>query len=111
MSKLLPDMKYMVTRKNKSYLHSLYIGVVCGTFYLPLAVLNGLIRPLIVRTKDLIIMYLNYVRAGIMGYADVLTHEEHEKNLARRDEAQMEVLNRLTASINQAAEQLDKDTK
>lgn len=114
MSKLLPDIKLMVRRKNKSYLHSVYVGVFGATFNLPIAVLNGFILPSAVRFKEVARMYFSYMWAGLMGYADTITESEYLNNRIKAEEQREELLDNLNTamdSLNKTVDEITKKTK
>lgn len=106
MSKILPDLSEMTSRRNSNYLHSVYVGVIGGTFNLPIALWNGAFGPFLLRLWEVFTAYLKFVWLGIIGRADILTQEEVELRQAKMDtqnaliKAGVEIATKLAEDMN-----------
>jgi hypothetical protein len=87
MSWLLPDLSEMTTRRNKSYFKSVYLGVIGGTFNLPIALWNGVFKPVTIRLWEVLSAYVKFVCLALIGMADVLTPEEIETRRLKAETA------------------------
>lgn len=81
--KLLPDLTQMTSRRNSNYLASVYIGVIGGTFNLPIALWNGAFGPFLKRLWEVLSAYIQFVFLGLIGKADILTDKEVELRMAK----------------------------